>query len=329
MSRRDLFRLTGALGLASAISAAKAATGLLRVAVLDFDTSKLANAKNVNPALGGMIAELLLAELSRHGRFTVIDRNLTRKVIDEQNFANSDRADMNAAVNIGKLLAAQAFVSGSVEEFAVEPRVGKLKASWREKIANQVGGIAGDMINVAASQVERITENAIIQVNYRLVSVETREVIHAGNTNGEGSKSRTRLPGSAGGAANGSAATEALRLAVGRMGTALSLAADSARFNLAAPPTTAKTSGFVLYVNGPTLVINLGSRDGMLPGSKLFVRRSTGAVRNADGNVAFQAMQTLGSMTIREAQEQGSAGVFSGSEAPKVNDIVEVDPNNR
>ena len=51
------------------------------------------------------------------GTYSVIERKALDKLITEQNFSNSDRADPNSAAKIGKLLGLNAIIVGSITQF--------------------------------------------------------------------------------------------------------------------------------------------------------------------------------------------------------------------
>src|SRR5258708_994826 len=78
-----------------------------RVAVLDFEygtvSSSVAAIFGTNQDVGKGIADLLVQKLVQDGKFSVIERKALDKIIAEQNFNNSDRADPTSAAKIGKI----------------------------------------------------------------------------------------------------------------------------------------------------------------------------------------------------------------------------------
>ncbi len=81
--------------------------------------------------------------------------------------------------------------------------------------------------------------------------------------------------------------------------------------------------GLVADVSGKTLVINIGTRAGVRPGMVLTVRRVGREIRDpATGRVIRRVEETLGTLTITEADEESAVGMFSGSGTPKVGDTV-------
>jgi TolB-like protein len=81
----------------------------LRVAVIQFDSSGVGGA-----AMGEAIAEELVTGLTRKGSVDVIERKMLDRVMQEQKFGLTDLADVNTAVELGRLLAVRAVITGSV-----------------------------------------------------------------------------------------------------------------------------------------------------------------------------------------------------------------------
>src|SRR5436309_2324472 len=92
-----------------------------RIAIMNFDYGTVQS--NVNLIFGGSqdigkgIADLLVDRLVNDGRYSVIERKALDKIMAEQNFSNSDRADPNSAAKIGRLLGVDAIVIGSITQF--------------------------------------------------------------------------------------------------------------------------------------------------------------------------------------------------------------------
>src|SRR6202790_4093640 len=97
-----------------------------RVAVFDFD---YATVKTNSAALFGSdvdigkgIADLLVKNLVQDGTYSVIERKALDKILAEQNFSNSDRANPASAAKIGKILGLDAIIVGSITEFGNETK---------------------------------------------------------------------------------------------------------------------------------------------------------------------------------------------------------------
>ncbi len=68
------------------------------------------------------IVDLLVTGLVKDGSYSVIERKALDKILAEQNFSNSSRADPSSAAKIGKLLGVDAIIEGSITEFGNETK---------------------------------------------------------------------------------------------------------------------------------------------------------------------------------------------------------------
>ena len=92
----------------SAPSTAPATAGRKkRVAIFDFDYATVQSASaaafGTNVDVGKGISDLLVRHLVQDGTYSVIERKAMDKILGEQNFSNSDRADANSAAKIGRI----------------------------------------------------------------------------------------------------------------------------------------------------------------------------------------------------------------------------------
>jgi TolB-like protein len=78
------------------------------IAILDFE------APTADPTLGRAVSDMLRSRLSGVKNIRFVERSRMQQLIGEQNFQNSDRADINSAVKLGRLLGAEKMVFGSV-----------------------------------------------------------------------------------------------------------------------------------------------------------------------------------------------------------------------
>jgi curli biogenesis system outer membrane secretion channel CsgG len=294
-----------------------------RVAVLNFDYGTV---RNVSAAIFGTdidigtgISDMLVEELIKGGAYSVIERKSLDKLLAEQNFSNSDRADPASAARIGRLLGVDAIIVGSITQFGRDDRqVG-------------LGGFGRSMGKYGLGGTSVRSAKAVVAVTARLVNVETGEILAVATGNGESKRSGTSLlgAGGSGGSAGGGAMDmrstnfantilgEATRHAVEQLGKQLT--ANSARIEATVRP----VEGLVADVTGNTLVINVGTRAGVRPGMTLSVRRMSREIKDpATGRVIRKVEETLGTLTITEADEESAVGTFTGATPPKVGDTV-------
>src|SRR5690348_13619123 len=92
-----------------------------RVAVMNFDYATVRNYVstlfNSDQDVGKGIADVLVDRLVTDGVYSVIERKELDKVLGEQNFSNSDRADPASAAKIGRVLGVDAIIIGSITQF--------------------------------------------------------------------------------------------------------------------------------------------------------------------------------------------------------------------
>src|SRR5208283_4813323 len=91
------------------------------VAVLDFDYGTVRTAVQAyfgtDQDVGKGISLLLEQKLVQDAKYRVIDRNSLDKILKEQNFSNSDRADASTAAKIGRILGVSAIITGTITQF--------------------------------------------------------------------------------------------------------------------------------------------------------------------------------------------------------------------
>src|SRR3989442_8379684 len=97
-----------------------------RVAVFDFDYATVHSGVSAifgqDVDVGKGISDLLVTYLVKDGSYSVIERKALDKIMAEQNFSNSDRANPTSAAKIGKLLGVDAIIVGSITQFGNETK---------------------------------------------------------------------------------------------------------------------------------------------------------------------------------------------------------------
>src|ERR1035437_5425273 len=97
-----------------------------RIAIMDFDYATVhAGVSEIfgqDIDIGKGIADLLVTYLVKDGSYSIIERKALDKILAEQNFSNSDRANPASAAKIGKLLGVDAILVGSITLFGNETK---------------------------------------------------------------------------------------------------------------------------------------------------------------------------------------------------------------
>ena len=294
-----------------------------RVAVMNFDYATVHRSVSVlfgsDQDVGKGVADILVDRLVKDSVYSVIERKELDKVLHEQNFSNSDRADPSSAAKIGRVLGVDAIVIGSITEFGSDDK------------KTDIGGGGSRLSKFGIGGISQSKKSAICQVTARMIDTNTGEILASTQGRGEKSKSGTGIIG-AGGSAAGIAGgvldmqssnfrNTLLGEAVNDAVTQVAQGLEQKASNL--PVTTVRVEGRVADVSGDTLIINIGSKGGVKKGDKLDVTRTSREIHDPDtGKVIRRVEDQVGTITITEVDESSAVGKFSGSGQPKTGDRV-------
>src|SRR5215472_5220580 len=163
-----------------------------RVAVMNFDyatvQSSVSSIFGTNQDIGKGIADLLVDKLVNDGTYSVIERKALDKIIAEQNFSNSDRADPSSAAKIGKILGVDAIVIGSITQFGRDDK----------KTSVGGGGLGGVTGRFGIAGIAKNDSKAVVAITARLINTDTAEILASATGRGESARSGTSLIGSGG-----------------------------------------------------------------------------------------------------------------------------------
>ena len=309
---------------ATAASSPQASQGRKkRVAIFDFDyatvRSGIAAIFGSDIDVGKGISDLLVKNLVTDGTYSVIERKALDKILAEQNFSNSDRANPTSAAKIGKLLGVDAIIVGSITQFGNETKNTK------------VGGAGGGFGRFGIGGIGTKESKAIVQLDARLVDIDTAEILGVAEGKGESKRSSTSLLGGGGnwhgfGGGNvdfGSSdfqqtiIGEAVKAAVDQMTTGVIGSAGKLQARVI------KVEGLVAAVDGEQIVLNLGVKSGIKVGDHLSVERVTKEIKDpASGAVIRRMTSKLGEIEVTDVDEVSAVcKVVSGS-GMKIGDMA-------
>ena len=161
-----------------------------RVAVFDFDYatvhSGVAAIFGQDVDIGKGICDLLVTNLVKDGTYSVIERKALDKIMTEQNFSNSDRANPTSAAKLGKLLGVDAIIVGSITQFGNETK------------NTGVGGAGGGLGGFGLGGFKHKNSKANVALTARLVDVDTGEILGVAEGKGESARSSTSRLGGGG-----------------------------------------------------------------------------------------------------------------------------------
>ncbi len=194
--KKGLF-LTVCLGLALATAtapqaqSANATARKKRVAVFDFDYATVhAYSRAIFGSdidVGRGVSDLLVTMLVKDGTYSVIERKNLDKILGEQNFSNSDRANPASAAKIGKLLGVDAIIVGSITQFGNDTK------------NTGVGGVGAGLGKVGLGGFSRKESKAIVAIDARIVDIDTAEILAVAEGKGESKRTSTSMTGGGGG----------------------------------------------------------------------------------------------------------------------------------
>jgi curli biogenesis system outer membrane secretion channel CsgG len=298
-----------------------------RITVMDFEFGAVQDAaKQIfggnSQDVGKGIADMLVTKLVQDGVYSVIERQALAKIIGEQNFSNSDRANPDTAAKIGRILGVDAMVIGSITQFGRDDQNHTVGGG-------AFGGITG---RYGIGGVGTHKAKAVVVISARLVDTNTGEILAAADGKGTSTRSGTSLLGGGGsenGGGNGNFSMGSSNFGSTILGEATNAAVADASKQLEdaagkLPTVTINVSGLIADVTDNTLILNVGTKAGVKVGDHLGVFRKGKEIRDpATGKVLKTINTRLGDVTITEADQDSATGTFSGPNPPKVGDAVQ------
>jgi len=318
-----------ALFLLVAFASAGSAQDKKRVAVLDFDyatvQSGVAAIFGSNVDVGKGITDLLVTNLVKSGVYSVIERKALDKVLAEQNFSNSDRADVNSAAKLARILGVDAIITGSVTQFGRDDKSTNVSGGGLGKLTGRfgLGGLSSR------------ESKAVVGITARIINTETAEILGVAEGKGESTRSGTSLLGAGGSSTavgGGAGDMSSSNFANTILGEAVNKAVQSVAAQLdqdagKMPTRKVKVDGLVADSTNGTLILNVGSKAGVKVGDHLEVRRASREIKDpATGKVLRRIEEKVGEVVITEVDEGSSVGTFKGDSPAKVGDTVVTGP---
>lgn len=311
------------LGVAQDAAPAAPAASQKFVTIMNFDygtvKTYVAQIFGSDQDVGKGISDLLVDKLLKDGKYRLIERSALDKILAEQNFSNSDRADANTAAKIGKVLGVDAIIIGSITQFG------------RDDQHTNVGGGGYGLGRFGLGGVNTSKAKAVVGITARIINVSTGEILVSVSGLGESTRSGTSLVGGGGGWTGGGGGGldmgssnfsntilgEAVHKAVEDTGAKLD--EQSAKI----PARTFTFSGLVADASGNSLIINIGKKAGVKVGDKLIVTRQVRVVKDpTTGKVIKSVEDKIGDATVTEVEEDSATVTYTGAGAAKVGDVV-------
>jgi curli biogenesis system outer membrane secretion channel CsgG len=316
----------GGLVLVLALTGGAQTQAKKRVAVMNFDyatvMSSIRQLFGSDQDVGKGIADLLVDRLVNDGAYSVIERKELDKVLAEQNFSNSDRADPTTAAKIARVLGVNVIIIGSITQFGRDDKKTDVGGG-------ALGGVTG---RFGVGGLRKSQATAVVQITGRMIDTTTAEILASCTAKGSSSRSGTGILGAGGG--GGSEGGGGMDMKSSNFGaTILGEATTKAVTDLATqldaratqlPVETVSINGMVADASDDgTLILNVGSRSGLKVGDTLQVKHPGREIRDpATGKVLRRIEESVGTVTVTEIEETSAVGKFSGTGKPQVKDTV-------
>jgi curli biogenesis system outer membrane secretion channel CsgG len=296
-----------------------------RIAVLDFNYATVMTASQAvfgtNVDIGKGISDMLIDRLVNDGTYRVIERNEINKIINEQNFSNSNRADASTAAKIGHILGVDAVIVGDITQFG------------RDDEHKNIGGALGKWgSGYGLGGLGTHKAKAEVAITARLIDTSTGEILASATGKGESKRSGTSLFGGGagtGGFGAGGVDMGSSNFAQTIIGEATTSAVDELAKQLETEggklPTAAAApvNGLIADASTPDIIIDVGSSAGVTVGQKLLVTRVVRVVKDpATGKPLRSIEDSVGELTITSVDKGSAVGHFTGPGTPAIGDVV-------
>lgn len=302
---------------------APAAPRKKRVAIFDFDYatvhSNVAALFGQDIDVGKGISDLLVTYLVKDGSYSVIERKALDKIMAEQNFSNSDRANPNSAAKIGKLLGVDAIVVGSITQFGNETKNMNL------------GGAGGALGGFGLGGFGHKKSKAIVSLTARMVDVDTGEILAVAEGHGESQRESTSLLGGGGnwhGFGGGNADFGSSDFQSTIIGEAVKAAVEKTSTEVIADKDklvarTVVVEGLVAAVDGGQIILNVGAKAGVKVGDQLNVERVSKEIKDPSTGKVIRRMSTVvGVVKVTDVDDISSVATSVTGTGFKTGDAV-------
>jgi len=327
-----LLMLAGATLLAHAQSTATPDSGkpTMFVAPLEGDINAILAWQ---PALGEGLAEMLITELTRLGKYEMVESTSLRELAGEIELGNQGYVNEQQRVDKGGWAAADFMFKGKVTRFG----------------HNKKGVDLGGFVPFSGGRLKVGQSTDDVRIDWRLVDVYTRKIVksgsatasekglafdvgvavqgHGGNIGFENKDFMNSALGKATCKAVTNIVQELMAYNPPPSGRARNMAAKAQAqqaAEAAALNALRETPGKILaVVNKSTVVVSLGSKHGFKPGEKLKVYELS-EIKDDKGVVVFSEEKLYGEITLDTVQEDRSKATYSGSGELKTGWVVKV-----
>ena len=300
---------------AAAPTAAATQAQKKRVMVDEFDYSTVKSSVqaifNTQADIGKGIRAMLVKRMADANNVVIVERAKMDTLIKEQDFNAGNRVKKGSGARVGNISGADALLTGDIVIFGRDDKKTNIGA----------GGFARGPF--AGIHIKKEEDKAVVAIDYRLVDAETSEVIATGEARGESERKSSGFGGMGGvwGAGGGGGGIDMTSSNFGQtiIGEATQDCVNKLADILKQQTATMKKSvreveGRVADVSGNTLVLNVGSADGVNVGETFEVLRIVREVKDPVTKETLDVVtEKTGEMTITSVREKIATGAYTGS----------------
>jgi curli biogenesis system outer membrane secretion channel CsgG len=251
------------------------------------------------------LTQMLTTALAARPEFTVVERSQLDKVAAEQQLGASGRVEAKSAASLGRILGAQALITGDITEFTYTQSSAGSKMSILKAVDSKL-----------AAKMDRLT--AQVALDLRIIDATTGAVI--GSVRGQGSSSATGV--------SADYAKAGRELGIGGskqtpLGAASREAIEKGVGELVKQLRRVPWQGRVADVRGDKVYINAGSDTGIRTGMQFDVFVQGDAIVDPESGATLGSPdKEFGQLTITEVSPKFAVGRMTSGSAPKRNDVV-------
>ena len=288
-----------------------------RVIVDEFDYSTVKTAVqsvfNTQQDIGKGIRAMLVTRLAQANKVVIVERAKMATLTKEQDFNASNRVKQGSGARVGQISGADALLSGDIVVFGRDDKKRSVKG----------GGLIGGVIGGIASS--KNEDKAVVTIDYRLIDAETSEIIATGEAKGESVRKGNALGAIGGVLGKGVAGVQVDMTSSNFAQTIIGEATQDCVNKLAdilleqtanMKKTVREVEGRVADVSGKTLVLNVGSNDGVNVGEVFEVLNIVREVKDPVTKETLDVVtEKTGEMTITSVRDKVATGTYTGSPA--------------
>ncbi len=291
------------------------------VAIEEFDYAAVKSASQAvfgtDVDLGKGMRALLIKRLSDSGKFRLVERAKIKQVTGEQDFGASGRVKQGTQARIGRIVGADIILAGDITVFG------------RDDKHRQVGGGGGNGLGAFGGlRVGSHEDKAVVQVNVRLIDVESSEILQASEAKGESTRKGSSFAvagfgnGGAGGGGGFDMGSSNFAQTIIGEATIKSIdgVADFLNTNESKiPERSLDAEGKVATVEGTQVYLSVGSNDFVQKCDRFDILKVIKEVKDpASGEVLDVVTEPVGQLVVTDVRDRVSIGAFNGSSAPQV-----------